>query len=83
MTTRSRRARRIWLAVLATVGALASSLMLPALASAAPTAPAARLGPPNTWVATGQMGAAAGPHQIVAQGRRSFAGATITFTVTG
>lgn len=45
------------LAAFVTVGALASSLTLPASASAAGAATAG-LGPPNTWVATGQMGVA-------------------------
>src|SRR5215472_12728866 len=57
VTTRSRWACRSRLVVIATVGALASSLILPALSVAAAAA-TARLGPPNTWVGTGQMTAA-------------------------
>src|SRR5215469_16175899 len=52
MTTRSRPGNRNRLAV-AILGALAAAL-LPAFAIVAPVA-AAGLGPPNTWVPTGQM----------------------------
>ena len=52
MTTRSRSGNRNRLAV-AILGALVAGL-LPALAIVAPAA-AAGLGPPNTWVPTGQM----------------------------
>jgi large repetitive protein len=57
VTTRSRWACRNRLVVIATVGALASSLILPVLSVAA-SAATTRLGPPNTWVGTGQMNVA-------------------------
>src|SRR5215831_18754016 len=57
VTTRSRWACRNRLAVIAIVGALAPSLILPAL-SAAAAAATTKLGPPNTWVGTGQMSVA-------------------------
>src|SRR5215472_3409789 len=57
MTTRSRLACRNRLVVIATVGALTSSLILPMLSVAA-SAATTRLGPPNTWAGTGQMNVA-------------------------
>jgi N-acetylneuraminic acid mutarotase len=57
VTTRSRWACHSRVVVIATVGALASSLILPALSVAAAAA-TTRLGPPNTWVGTGQMSVA-------------------------
>ncbi len=58
MTTRSRWACRNRLAIIATAGVLVSSLMLPAFAGTAAAAHKPKLGPPNTWVGTGQMDAA-------------------------
>src|SRR5579863_9293392 len=46
------------LAVLACAGALASGSILPVLATTAAAATAGRLGPPNTFVATGTLGVA-------------------------
>src|SRR5262245_19779302 len=57
VTTRPRWACRSRLVVIATVGALAPSLILPALSVAAAAA-TTRLGPPNTWVGTGQLSVA-------------------------
>ena len=58
MTTRPRWASRTRLTVIVTAGALASGLLLPAAASAGAAPAASGLGPPNTWVGTGQMSAA-------------------------
>jgi hypothetical protein len=58
VTTRPRWACRTRLAVIVTVGALASGLLLPAAAGADAAATGSGLGPPNTWVGTGQMTAA-------------------------
>jgi N-acetylneuraminic acid mutarotase len=58
VTPRSRWACRYRLAVIATVGALASGLILPVITGAATAAAAPRPGPPNTWAGTGQMSAA-------------------------
>jgi N-acetylneuraminic acid mutarotase len=53
--TKSRWAGRVRLAAVATVGALTCGTLLPAFSGGAAAATASRLGPPNTWVGTGQM----------------------------
>jgi (2Fe-2S) ferredoxin len=58
VTTRSRFVSRRQLAVVVTVGALAAGMVQPVSASAAARVTASGLGPPNTWVGTGEMGSA-------------------------
>src|SRR5215469_9297869 len=95
MTTTSRLACRNRLVVIATVGALTSSLILPMLSVAA-SAATTRLGPPNTWAGTGQMNVARASHTatLLPNGKVLIAGggtakaelynpATRTFSLTG